>query len=66
VTKRALYERTGVDEYWIVDPVADSVRIFRRNAAARYELAAELSQNDTLTSPLFSTLEIRLDDIFTG
>ena len=51
MTKRALYERTGVPEYWIVDPVADAVRIFRRNAAGRYDLAAELSRNDTLTSP---------------
>jgi Uma2 family endonuclease len=64
VTKRALYERTGVDEYWIVDPVADAIRIFRRNAAGRYKRAAELSGSDTLTSPLFPTLEIRLDGIF--
>jgi Uma2 family endonuclease len=64
VTKRALYERTGVPEYWIVDPVADTVRIFRRNAAGRYERAAELSRVDSLTSPFFPTLEIRLDLIF--
>jgi len=64
VTKRALYERTGVPEYWIVDPVADAIRIFRRNAAGRYERAGELTSDDTLTSPLFPTLEIRLDRIF--
>jgi Uma2 family endonuclease len=64
VTKRALYEQTGVEEYWIVDPVADSVRVFRRNAVARYELAAEFCDRDKLTSPLFPTLEISLDRIF--
>ncbi len=64
VTKRALYERTGVPEYWIIDPVADDVRIFRRNASGRYERAVELSGDDTLTSPLFPGLEIRLDRIF--
>jgi Uma2 family endonuclease len=64
VTKRALYERTGVGEYWIVDPVRDTVRVFRRNAAGRYDIAADLSRNETLTSPLFPTLEIQLDDIF--
>jgi Uma2 family endonuclease len=64
VTKRALYERTGVAEYWIVDPVRDAVRVFRRNAEGRYEIAANLSRNETLTSPLFPTLEIQLDEIF--
>jgi len=64
VTKHALYERTGVPEYWIVDPVADAVRIFRRNKAGRYERAAKLSSGDILTSPLFPTLEIHLDHIF--
>jgi len=64
VTKRALYERTGVGEYWIVDPVRDTVRVFRRNAAGRYEIAANLSRDETLTSPLFPTLEIQLDEIF--
>jgi len=64
VTKRALYERTGVGEYWIVDPVNDTVRVFRRNAAGRYEIAANLSRDETLTSPLFPTLEIQLDEIF--
>jgi Uma2 family endonuclease len=64
VTKRALYERTEVGEYWIIDPVHDTVRVFRRNPAGRYEIAADLSRNETLTSPLFPTLEILLDEIF--
>jgi Uma2 family endonuclease len=64
VMKRALYERTGVSEYWIVDPDRDHVRVFRRNTAGRYETAADLSRDETLTSPLFPTLEIQLDEIF--
>jgi Uma2 family endonuclease len=64
VTKRALYERTEVGEYWIVDPRRDAIQIFRRNAAGRYEIAANLSRNETLTSPLFPMLEIQLDEIF--
>jgi Uma2 family endonuclease len=64
VTKHGLYERTGVGEYWIVDPARNAVRVFRRNVAGRYERVAELSATDTLTSPLFPTLEIRLDRIF--
>jgi Uma2 family endonuclease len=64
VTKRALYERTEVGEYWIVDPRRDAIQIFRRNAEGRYEIAANLSRNETLTSPLFPMLEIQLDEIF--
>jgi Uma2 family endonuclease len=64
VTKRALYERTEVGEYWIVDPRRDAIQIFRRNAEGRYEIAANLSRNETLTSPLFPMLEIHLDEIF--
>ena len=64
VTKRALYERTAVGEYWIVDPSANSVRVFRSNEAGQYERAAELSRNDVLTSPLFPGFEILLSRIF--
>jgi Uma2 family endonuclease len=64
VTKYALYERAGVGEYWIVDPSANTVSIFRSNEAGQYERAAELSRNDILTSPLFPSLEIRLARIF--
>jgi len=64
VTKRALYERTGVPEFWIIDPSRDTVRIFRRNTEGRYERAADLSRSDVLTTPFLPTLEIRLDRIF--
>lgn len=62
--KHALYERAGVSESWLVDSLRDTVRVFRRNAAGRYEIAANLSRNETLTSPLFPMLEIQLDEIF--
>jgi len=64
VIKHALYERASVGEYWLVDSVRDCVRVFRRNAAGTYERAEELYRGDRLTSPLFATLEITLNDIF--
>jgi Uma2 family endonuclease len=64
VTKRALYERTGVPEFWIVDPKRNTIRVFLRNNEGRYERAAELLRGDVLTSPLLPTLEIHLDRIF--
>jgi Uma2 family endonuclease len=63
--KRALYERAGVIEYWIVDPEIDVVRIYRR-VDDRFRRPAELSRRagDVLTTELLSGLEIALDAIF--
>jgi len=63
--KRALYERTGVSEYWIVDPKSEVVRVYR-NRAAGFEPAVELQRDagGTLTTVLLPSLEIPLDQIF--
>src|SRR5262245_26874698 len=42
--KRRLYERVGVDEYWVVDPDLDAIRVYRRSAnkfGKPVELSAE-------------------------
>jgi Uma2 family endonuclease len=51
--KRKLYERYGVDEYWIVDPVIDTMKIYCRTGAT-FVRAAELSTESggAITSPL--------------
>src|SRR5262249_376737 len=36
VKKRALYERSGVDEYWIVDEVEQRVILLRLDAKGKY------------------------------
>lgn len=66
VLKRHLYERAGVAEYWMVDPVVEAVKIFRRTADGRFQREAEarLETADTLRSPLFPGLEIPLAEIF--
>jgi Uma2 family endonuclease len=63
--KRRLYERAGVSEFWIVDPVVDVVRIYRREGQ-RFGRAFELSreEDDVLTTPLMSGLEMPLARIF--
>ena len=63
--KRALYERFGVIEYWVVDPEIDVVRIYRRTGD-RFDRPSELSleAGDVLTSPLLPGLELPLTRIF--
>jgi Uma2 family endonuclease len=64
-TKRALYERAGVTEYWVVDPEIDVVRVYRKGPDA-FERPVELRREagDTLTTVLLPGLEISLAEIF--
>src|SRR5262245_57615840 len=63
--KRRLYERTGVSEYWVVDPEIDVVRVYRRNDRA-FERPIELrtEAGDVLTTPLLPGLSLPLARIF--
>jgi Uma2 family endonuclease len=63
--KRALYERMGVREYWIVDPKSEVVHVYRRGDAGFGPAAAlRREAGDTLTTPLLANLAISLDEIF--
>lgn len=63
--KYDLYERSGVAEYWIVDPEANVVRI-HRNESGRFGSAIELSREsgDMLTTPLLPGFELPLTRLF--
>ncbi len=66
VTKRKLYARHAVPEYWIVDPELETVTVYRLAASGGYGRAAELSQEagDALSTPLLPDLTVSLADIF--
>ena len=63
--KRDAYERTGVDEYWLVDPDEDAIVVFRRGAAG-FQEPARLSKSSghPLTTPLLPGFELPLDKVF--
>ena len=67
VTKRKLYERFGVQEYWVVDPELDAIKIYRR-AAGAFARVAELSAEagDSVTTPLLPQLSVPLADVFSA
>ncbi len=63
--KHDLYERFGVQEYWLVDSERRTIRVFRRQGD-RFHRAAELAAaaGDSLASPLFPGLTIPLASLF--
>jgi Uma2 family endonuclease len=64
-SKHRLYERTGVMEYWIVDPDSATVRVWR-STGGRFGAPIDLSRaaGDVLRTPLLGGLELPLDRIF--
>jgi Uma2 family endonuclease len=62
--KRQAYDRTGVDEYWLVDPERNVVTIHRR-AGDRFVRAADLlsAAGDVIETPLMPRLALALTKI---
>jgi hypothetical protein len=63
--RRRLYGRAGVQEYWLVDPEIDVVRVCRRDGDS-FTRAEELScqSGDVLRSALLPALDLPLTRIF--
>ena len=63
--KLALYGRHGVTEYWLVDPVAETISIHRQQAGELLPTDT-FGRDQTLRSPLLAGLELHLYDVFTA
>ena len=62
-TKRDLYARHGVKEYWISDPEARTVVVMSLRDG-EYETVGEYGVEDTLTSPTLEGFSVGLDRVF--
>ena len=61
--KSRLYAAAGVQEYWIVTSFPSMVEVFTLEGGG-YKLSHVFEKRDTLKSPAFPKLSIRLKDVF--
>jgi Uma2 family endonuclease len=61
--KKTLYARSGVKEFWIVDPTAKTIEVLILRKQG-YQLFKRFEVGQTLDSPLLEGLKISLDSIF--
>ena len=64
--KRDLYAKAGVREYWMIDPDANTVTVFRRTPQGEFPMVGTLTaaSDNTLTTPLLPGFELRLPHYF--
>ena len=63
VMKRAVYAEAGIPEYWIVDPVNDTITVLELSGSEYVERAV-LGRSDTLTTATIPGFELPLDRLF--
>jgi len=63
ITKKKIYERCKVPEFWIVDPSYRSVEIFHL-VEGHYELMDFIEETGIIKSTVLSGFELPLDKIF--
>jgi Uma2 family endonuclease len=61
--KRELYERVGVEEYWLVNPERDAIDVFRR-VDGTFQKPVPYTRDQILTSELLPGLELPVNRIF--
>jgi Uma2 family endonuclease len=63
--KRRLFDRGGVREYWIIDPTANTVTIYRRAGDGSFPVAQSLPDDaDAITTPLLPGFSLSLQNLF--
>ena len=61
--KRDLYERVGVEEYWLIDPDTDTLTVYR-SQDARFVPPETFEASAIVSTPLFPGFELPLAPVF--
>ena len=65
VVKLQVYSKFRVKEYWVADPEARTLEVYRLSEGA-LALAATLTRNDEITSPVLPGFGCKVSEIFGG
>ncbi len=63
VVKKKVYEKCGVKEYWIVDPIQKTLDLFIL-VNKKFQLKPQVELQDRIPSNLFPSLDLVLESIF--
>lgn len=64
VTKLNLYMKYGVKEYWIVNPILNTVMLYSLNEANMYEQSLVKTETGIVKSRLFENFEVDIENLF--
>ncbi|MFW2502023.1 Uma2 family endonuclease [Clostridium diolis] len=64
VTKLNIYMKYGVKEYWIVNPILNTVMLYTLNQDKMYEQSIVKTETGIVKSKLFEEFEVDIEDLF--
>jgi Uma2 family endonuclease len=61
--KKRVYEKTGVKEYWIVDPMEKSIEVYE-NVSGEFKIFAQAIEKGRVNSKLLEGFGVELEKVF--
>ncbi len=61
--KKRMYEKTGVKEYWIVDPMEKSIEVYE-NASGGFKIFSQSIEKGRVNSKLLEGFGVELEKVF--